>query len=140
MLQAWRFRLPRREILFGMVKDASIVCQYTNTGSAQLAEGKDRKGKMLKRYRIRDYDFKLILLLVAVTVIGILSIGSAEPEVQNKQILGFVMGMFIMIVLSFLTIPFSCVFTGSSMQSISYFFLWWLLLEKRSTMQNDGWR
>lgn len=61
---------------------------------------------MLKRYRIRDYDFKLILLLVAVTVIGILSIGSAEPEVQNKQILGFVMGMFIMIVLSFFDYSF----------------------------------
>ena len=49
---------------------------------------------MLKRYRVRDYDFKLILLLIAVTVIGILSIGSAKPEVQNKQILGFVMGLF----------------------------------------------
>ena len=61
---------------------------------------------MLKRYRVRDYDFKLILLLIAVTVIGILSIGSAKPEVQNKQILGFVMGLFIMIVLSFFDYSF----------------------------------
>ena len=82
-------------------KDASMYANIPNTGSAQLAEGKTGKGKMLKRYRIRDYDFKLILLLIAVTVIGILSIGSAKPEVQNKQILGFVMGLFIMIVLSF---------------------------------------
>ena len=56
---------------------------------------------MLKRYRVRDYDFKLIILLAAVTVIGIFSIGSAKVDVQNKQILGFVMGFFIMIVLSF---------------------------------------
>lgn len=47
---------------------------------------------MLKRYRVRDYDFKLIILLAAVTVIGIFSIGSAKVDVQNKQILGFVMG------------------------------------------------
>ena len=50
---------------------------------------------MLKRYRVRDYDFKLIILLAAVTVIGIFSIGSAKVDVQNKQILGFVMGFFI---------------------------------------------
>lgn len=61
---------------------------------------------MLKRYRIRDYDFKLILLLVAVTVIGILSIGSAKADVQNRQILGFAMGFFIMIVLSFFDYSF----------------------------------
>lgn len=55
---------------------------------------------MLKRYRIRDYDFKLIILLIAITVIGILSIGSAKEAVQNKQIMGFIMGLFLMIVLS----------------------------------------
>lgn len=61
---------------------------------------------MLRKYRVRDYDFKLILLLVAVTVIGILAIGSARPEYQNRQILGFGMGFFIMIVLSFFDYSF----------------------------------
>ncbi|MDE6055855.1 MAG: FtsW/RodA/SpoVE family cell cycle protein, partial [Lachnospiraceae bacterium] len=61
---------------------------------------------MLRKYRVRDYDFKLIFLLVAVTVIGILAIGSARPEYQNRQILGFVMGFFIMIVLSFFDYSF----------------------------------
>ncbi|MBQ8527670.1 MAG: rod shape-determining protein RodA [Lachnospiraceae bacterium] len=55
---------------------------------------------MLKRYRVRDYDFKLILMLVALTVIGILVIGSANESYQSKQILGFVMGLFLMIVIS----------------------------------------
>ncbi len=55
---------------------------------------------MLKRYRVRDYDFKLILMLVALTVIGILVIGSANETFQSKQILGFVMGLFLMIVIS----------------------------------------
>lgn len=61
---------------------------------------------MFRNYRVRDYDFKLILLMVAITVIGILSIGSARPEFQNKQILGFIMGFFIMIVLSFFDYSF----------------------------------
>ena len=61
---------------------------------------------MLKKYRVRDYDFKLIILLIAVTVIGILAIGSAKADNQNKQILGFVMGFFIMIVLSFFDYSF----------------------------------
>lgn len=64
------------------------------------------KGKMLKKYRVRDYDFKLIILLIAVTVIGVLAIGSAKADNQNKQILGFVMGFFIMIVLSFFDYSF----------------------------------
>lgn len=61
---------------------------------------------MLRKYRVRDYDFKLIFLLVAITIIGILAIGSARPEYQNRQILGFVMGFFIMIVLSFFDYSF----------------------------------
>ena len=61
---------------------------------------------MFRNYRIRDYDFKLIFFLVGLTVLGIFSIGSAKVEVQNKQILGFVMGLFIMIVLSFFDYSF----------------------------------
>ena len=55
---------------------------------------------MLKRYRIRDYDFKLVIMLIAISVIGILAIGSAEESVQDKQIMGLVMGVFLMIIIS----------------------------------------
>lgn len=61
---------------------------------------------MLKKYRVRDYDFKLVFLLAAITIIGILSIGSARVEFQSRQIQGFVMGFFIMIVLSFFDYSF----------------------------------
>lgn len=61
---------------------------------------------MFKNYRIRDYDFKLIFLMIAVTIIGILSVGSARADLQNKQMLGFIMGFFIMIVLSFFDYSF----------------------------------
>ena len=66
---------------------------------------------MFKNYRIRDYDFKLIFMLVAVTIIGIMVVGSAKPEVQEKQMLGFVLGFFIMIVLSFFDYSFFLKFT-----------------------------
>lgn len=55
---------------------------------------------MLKRYRVRDYDFKLVFMLIAVTVIGILAIGSANAEYQSKQIIGLIVGLFLMVVLS----------------------------------------
>lgn len=61
---------------------------------------------MLKNYRIRDYDFKLILMLIAITAIGVLSVGSARPDLQSRQLLGFIMGFFIMIVLSFFDYSF----------------------------------
>ena len=55
---------------------------------------------MFKDLHIRDYDFKLIFLIVAINVLGILAIGSANSEVQSKQIMGAVMGFFLMIVIS----------------------------------------
>ncbi len=55
---------------------------------------------MIKLYRIRDYDFKLILLVISLTVIGIFAIGSAKESVQARQIAGFVFGLFLMVVIS----------------------------------------
>lgn len=55
---------------------------------------------MLKHYRIRDFDFKLVLLVTALTIIGILAIGSAEESLQSRQISGFLTGLFLMMVIS----------------------------------------
>ena len=55
---------------------------------------------MLRQYHIRDYDFKLIILVVALTWIGIFAIGSAQESLQTRQIAGFVFGLFLMFVLS----------------------------------------
>ena len=55
---------------------------------------------MLRHYHIRDYDFKLIILVVALTWIGIFAIGSAQESLQSRQIAGFVFGFFLMVVLS----------------------------------------
>ena len=55
---------------------------------------------MLKRYRVRDYDFKLVIFLIAISIIGVLIVGSAKAEVQSKQLLGLIVGVFFMIVIS----------------------------------------
>ena len=55
---------------------------------------------MLKHYHIRDYDFKLIILVVALTAVGVLAIGSAKESLQSRQIAGAVFGFFLMLVLS----------------------------------------
>ena len=56
---------------------------------------------MFKNYRLRDYDFKLIILVLALSAVGILTIGSAEPAQQTRQMAGVAAGVVIMIALSF---------------------------------------
>ena len=61
---------------------------------------------MLRQYHIKNYDFKLILLVVALTIMGIVTIGSANSEFQDKQIMGLFMGLFIMVVVSLIDYSF----------------------------------
>ena len=55
---------------------------------------------MLKHYKIRDYNFKLVIMVIALAVIGIIAVGSAQESLQTKQILGFAFGVFLMLVIS----------------------------------------
>lgn len=55
---------------------------------------------MFKQYRLKNYNFFLIICLVGLSVFGILIIGSAKESVQNKQIMGFVLGFLLMIAVS----------------------------------------
>ena len=55
---------------------------------------------MFRQYRIRDYNFKLMIMVILLAVVGILAIGSAEEALQSKQIGGFAFGIFLMIVIS----------------------------------------
>ena len=55
---------------------------------------------MRKKYRVRDYNFLLVIFVVAVAIIGVLAIGSANESFQKKQMMGVILGFFVMIVLS----------------------------------------
>lgn len=57
---------------------------------------------MFKKYRLKNFDFLLVLLVAALNIIGILAIGSAKESLQNKQIFGMIAGMCIMLVISFI--------------------------------------
>ncbi|MCR4946695.1 MAG: FtsW/RodA/SpoVE family cell cycle protein [Lachnospiraceae bacterium] len=61
---------------------------------------------MKKKYSIKDYDFRLVILILAITVIGIAVIGSADASVQNKQIFGMGLGIVSMIVVSLIDYNF----------------------------------
>ena len=55
---------------------------------------------MLKQYKIKDYGFRLILWAVALSILGIMIIGSANESYQTKQILGLGLGIVTMVVVS----------------------------------------
>ncbi|MBR5067656.1 MAG: rod shape-determining protein RodA [Lachnospiraceae bacterium] len=57
---------------------------------------------MFKNYKFKDYDFKLILYLCMITIIGVLLVNSAQPDNTRKQLMGFIAGLAIMIILSFI--------------------------------------
>ncbi|MCI8293250.1 MAG: rod shape-determining protein RodA [Hespellia sp.] len=55
---------------------------------------------VLKRYRLRDYKFSLVVLVTVLSILGILVVGSAQESVQNKQIFGVVTGIIVMVIIS----------------------------------------
>lgn len=61
---------------------------------------------MLKRYKLKNYHFQLIIYMCILTIIGIMIIGSVKPEVQNKQIFGFAAGLVLMVIVSLIDYSF----------------------------------
>ncbi|MCI8599344.1 MAG: rod shape-determining protein RodA [Lachnospiraceae bacterium] len=57
---------------------------------------------MFKQYQLRDYRFRLIFYVYAISIIGILVIGSARKSVQSQQIVGLALGTIAMLVISVL--------------------------------------
>lgn len=61
---------------------------------------------MFTRFKIRDYDFKLILMVLLLAGIGVVAIGSAEESLQTKQLFGVIAGTVAMLFLSFVNYSF----------------------------------
>ena len=55
---------------------------------------------MIKQYKLRDYNFRLVLFLVVLTFMGVLLVGSAEPDLQKKQFFGMMLGFIVMVIIS----------------------------------------
>jgi len=54
----------------------------------------------LKKYQLKNYNFMLIASVLALSIIGILAVGSALPSAQTKQIIGVVFGVIVMLIIS----------------------------------------
>ena len=55
---------------------------------------------MLRQYKLKDYKFRLIIWVLAISILGIMVIGSAQESVQRKQILGLLIGLVLMVITS----------------------------------------
>ena len=55
---------------------------------------------MIKQYKLRFYNFRLVIFLLAISIIGIVLVGTARDDLRDKQLLGVVMGLIIMVILS----------------------------------------
>ena len=55
---------------------------------------------MLKQYKLRFYDFRLIVFLLAISFIGIQLVGTAAESLRSRQLAGVILGIILMLVLS----------------------------------------
>ena len=53
-----------------------------------------------QRYKLRDYRFSLVFLVITLSVIGIFMVGSARPDLMERQIIGVALGAAAMFVIS----------------------------------------
>lgn len=59
-----------------------------------------RSHRFTKPYHLKDYKFSLVFLVLALSVIGVLVVGSAKASFQGKQILGVFIGLAAMFIVS----------------------------------------
>lgn len=57
---------------------------------------------MFTRFKLKEYDFKLILMIIALATFGVFAVGSAEPSLRSRQLAGVIAGTALMIFISFL--------------------------------------
>lgn len=63
---------------------------------------------MLKGYRLKDYNFKLVFLVIVATVFGTIVIHSADSSYTMKQIIGLVGCLCVMAVVSLIDYHYFC--------------------------------
>lgn len=56
--------------------------------------------KITDRYQIRDYKISLVILVLAISIIGVFIVGSAQESFQIKQFIGVLIGTVAMVIIS----------------------------------------
>lgn len=57
---------------------------------------------MLKKYQLRSYNFRLVILLIVTSVFGIVVINSANSEYTLRQCFGLAVSLVVLVVVSFI--------------------------------------
>ena len=73
---------------------------------------------MFRNYKLKRLDIKLIFAVIALTVLGILIIGSANEANQERQILGMVVGVLVMAVVALIYYDFI----------LSFSYVWYIIV------------
>lgn len=55
---------------------------------------------MLRLYKIRDYNFLLVAVVAATSILGLLLVNSADSSLTTRQLAGMIMGAVLMVVVS----------------------------------------
>ena len=61
---------------------------------------------MLKQYKLSNYKFILVFFVITLNTIGVLLVGSARPSLMNKQLIGMISGIVLMIFVSLIDYKF----------------------------------
>ena len=94
---------------------------------------------MIKQYKLRFYNFRLVVFLLAISFIGIHLVGTAADYLRTRQLLGVIIGVVFMLLLSLMDYSWLLNF-----QWIMYGFNIVMLLAVRffgssANAQQDGW-
>lgn len=54
--------------------------------------------KLKQQYHIQDYNFILIALVLAISIVGIFVVGSAKDSYQFKHLLGVLIGFVALVI------------------------------------------
>ena len=55
---------------------------------------------MFRQYKFRNYNFRLVIFVIALGLIGYLAVGSAQESLRQRQMFGIVLGIGLMLFLS----------------------------------------
>ena len=65
---------------------------------------------MFTKIRLKDYNFKLLILVITIISIGVVCVNSARPDYLYKHLVGAGMGLFLMLFVSTIEYHFICKF------------------------------
>lgn len=78
---------------------------------------------MIKQYKLRFYNFRLVFFLLLLSTFGVQLVGIAASDLRSKQLMGVVLGVILMVILSLMDYSWIMNF-----QWIMYFFNIFMLL------------